>query len=121
MRSGSGYFAGPSISRTGAGLRGDRAVAGGLSTSWRYVAATEWVLHITGVKTLPAKRLTRLNWNVRQAPRLGPRDYVKVKRESTPGFGAGGYFWRLRRAITLQVHGSIFQMREAGAILTASD
>lgn len=72
MRSGSGYSVEPRLSEAGASLRQDGAVAGCLSTSSRYVAAPEWVLHIAGVKTLSVKRLTRLNWKVRQSPRLGP-------------------------------------------------
>lgn len=62
MRSGSGYSAGPRIAEAGAGLRRVGA-SGWLSLHiMRYVAATEWVLHIADVKMPSEERLTRLNW-----------------------------------------------------------
>lgn len=62
MRSGSGYSAEPRIAQAGASLRGDGCSGSPSLHIMRYVAATEWVLHIAGVKMLSVKRLTRLNW-----------------------------------------------------------
>lgn len=83
MRSGSGYSAEPSIAQAGAGLRGDGASGWPSLHIMRYVAATEWVLHIADVKELSAKRLARLN-GLKQPPRLGPCDLCQ--EESTSGW-----------------------------------
>lgn len=85
----------------------------------RYVAATEWILHITDVKVLFAKRLTRLKW-ARDSLR-GWTLVTSVKKNPLLdgiGFRAGGYFWRLGHLGKISLN---FQKREAGASQVVSD
>lgn len=60
MRSGFGHSAQPSMNEAGKGLRGDLSQWLASLHIVRYVAATEWVMHIADVKTPSARRLTRL-------------------------------------------------------------